>query len=52
MPELTETERDLIREGLNYLEENGAPGMPDGAWRPFTKKMESALESIMRKLDL
>jgi hypothetical protein len=46
---LSQTERELITEGLHYLEENGAPGM---SWRGGTRRMESAVEGIARKLDL
>lgn len=49
VPLLTDDERELIEEGLNYLEENGAPSM---GWRGGTKKMETAVESITTKLGI
>ena len=46
---LTHLEKDMIEEGLNYLEENGAPGM---SMRGGTQRMETLIESIARKLEL
>ena len=43
----TDEEIDLIKEGLNYCEENGAPSM---GWRGGTKKIEAVIESIESKL--
>jgi hypothetical protein len=47
--DLTGREREAIEEGLNYLEEHGAPGM---RMRAGTKRMDEMLESISRKLHL
>lgn len=46
-PPLTSEERELIHEGLHYLEENGAPSM---GWR--AEEIEAACESIHGKLGL
>ncbi len=47
--DLTGREREAVQEGLNYLEEHGAPGM---RMRPGSNRMDEMLESITRKLDL
>lgn len=50
-PKLTAEERALIVEGLNFTEENGAPGMVP-AMRSHTMRHAALAESITRKLGL